>query len=89
MTLNLDNKNFNITDNQQLARCYNHFSIWNALQSSDYVYHKSESSEVMPSVLDAVKRCNFLKCDILITGSLHLIGAFLSMANLNNYSNEL
>lgn len=47
------------------------------------IWHKvsnCQKSETLPCLADAIKTCqNMNECDILITGSLHLVGAALAV----------
>lgn len=77
-----DTKNLLESSNQQINRCRKHESIWKNLEKSYSIIKKSEVV-VFPTVKDAQK---FLvensECDVLVTGSLHLVGAVLSLIDL-------
>lgn len=62
-----------------MARCYVHRNLWIELEYTNNTYPKTESIRVLPSVLKAIQECNNAKCNLLITGSLHLVGAALSI----------
>lgn len=76
----LDNKNVVENDEFQLKRCKQHADEWKRIQENNLVNRNTDKIEVFSSILEAV---NFLnqqsKCDVLITGSLHLVGAALSV----------
>lgn len=61
-----------------MKRCEDHGKIWRNLEGN--LEMKSSTVKVLPTVLDAVEfLCQHSKCDILITGSLHLVGSALSV----------
>ncbi|KAJ8985656.1 hypothetical protein NQ317_015152, partial [Molorchus minor] len=73
---------------QQLRRCEAYSKKWSQMQSNG----KTETIKLFPSFSRAV---NFIQnqgmCDILVTGSIHLIGAALSVLNptLNGKSTKI
>ncbi|KAF2894225.1 hypothetical protein ILUMI_11950 [Ignelater luminosus] len=74
-----DNQNFNIGTDKQMARCYVHHNLWIELEHTNNTYSKAQLVKVLPSVLEAIQECNNANCSLLITGSLHLVGAALSI----------
>lgn len=65
-------------DNVQLKRCEEHGKIWRSIEAN--LEMKASTVKVLPTVLDAIEFvCQHSKCDILITGSLHLVGSALSV----------
>lgn len=77
-----DNLNLVENDNYQLNRCTRHQQLWMDIEES--VNKRAEVVTVFPTVLNALKslRQN-LKYDVLVTGSLHLIGAILSLTDFD------
>lgn len=84
-----DQKNFNIMEDQKIARCYHHSKIWHELELEKNVTNQEnmQRAKVFLSVVDVLQECSVEEHDILITGSLHLIGAVLSLIDPNLYSN--
>lgn len=67
-------------DDYQIKRCQEHANFWLNLEANNSVDTKTSTVKVFPTVLDAIEFTNqHSKCDILITGSLHLIGSALSV----------
>lgn len=75
----LDMRNFNILENQQLQRCHDHYEIWKELETTN-TYNSAGCVKVFPSVSCALDYLSpDAKYDVLVTGSLHLVGAALSV----------
>lgn len=75
-----DNENVSETDDFQLKRCREHASIWKNIEANNPDGMKTGAVKVLPTILDAVEFISQnAKCDILITGSLHLVGSALSV----------
>lgn len=65
-------------DDFQLKRCEEHANVWKKIEENAEI--KTGCVRVLPTVLDAIEfLCQNSKCDILITGSLHLVGSALSV----------
>lgn len=77
-----DNINLTTTDNEQFEKCKKHETAWKILQNSDLRENKPYTLKVLPCVLDAFQFLETFtngtkEIDILVTGSLHLVGACL------------
>uniref|UniRef100_A0A1Y1N2Q1 Folylpolyglutamate synthase n=2 Tax=Photinus pyralis TaxID=7054 RepID=A0A1Y1N2Q1_PHOPY len=85
-----DEKNFNIMEDQQTARCHHHSVIWHELdqETDNGNITKKQTVKVFSSVTDVLKECAVEEHDVLVTGSLHLIGAVLSVINPNLYTDN-
>ncbi|KAF5279537.1 hypothetical protein FQR65_LT03359 [Abscondita terminalis] len=66
-----------VIGNEQIARCYLHRKYWHELESEKC--SKKASVKVLNTVSEALQACELNGYDTLITGSLHLIGAALSI----------
>lgn len=67
-------------DDYQLKRCEEHAAVWKNIELNNPIEIKTKTIKVLPTVLDAVEFVSqYSKCDILITGSLHLVGSALSI----------
>lgn len=75
-----DEVNYNILENEQVARCYLHRKYWYELQSDTC---NKAKVKVLYTVSEILQDCDLDQCDILITGSLHLVGAALSILDPN------
>ncbi|RZF40778.1 hypothetical protein LSTR_LSTR011295 [Laodelphax striatellus] len=88
-----NHNNYNITSDQanlitsvasQLERCSEHVKIWQELAESRITKRESETVRSFPSVRDALDYLENLsgsekrEFSVLVTGSLHLVGAFFS-----------
>lgn len=74
-------------DNYQLNRCTRHQQLW--MDVEECAKKKAEVVTVFPTVLNALKSLQQnCKYDVLVTGSLHLIGAILSLTDFdfNSYN---
>ncbi|KAF5299332.1 hypothetical protein FQA39_LY02505 [Lamprigera yunnana] len=74
-----DHVNYNTMDNQQMAKCYLHSKSWRELEP---VTAKTRI-KVLPTVVEALQDCESESYNILITGSLHLVGIALSLLDPN------
>lgn len=65
----------------QLQRCQEHADIWKSIEANNPVeVVKTSTIRVFSSVLEAVEFISHhSKCDVLFTGSLHLVGSALSV----------
>lgn len=78
-----DNINLTTTHNEQFEKCKKHETAWKILQNSDTRReNRPYTLKVLPCVFDAFKFLESFKkkseeMEILVTGSLHLVGASL------------
>lgn len=70
-----------VTSNQQTERCVSNKNTWLTLEKQNPHIQAAKTVMLMPTVVDALKfiESQTGKHDILITGSLHLIGSILSV----------
>lgn len=84
-----DNVNYNITENDQLKRCRAHRDIWlkfDWIINNDYKETSVKVHKTVHDVLQEFSKDN--KYDVLVTGSLHLVGATLSLLDPNLSGNQ-
>lgn len=77
-----DNVNLTTTQNEQFEKCKKHETAWKILQDSDTRHNKPYTLKVLPCVFDAFKFLETFtnkseEIEVLVTGSLHLVGACL------------
>lgn len=79
-----DQANFMVTPSQQTERCVSNKNIWLTLEK-DASVHAAKTVMTCPTVVDVLKvmESQAGKQDILVTGSLHLIGSVLSVLDPN------
>lgn len=78
---NIDRNNDNysaLEENDLLSKCKNHARIWENINKNS----KINISECVSDVLENIKNDNSI-ASVLITGSLHLVGAALSIIDPN------
>lgn len=84
-----DNINYNITENEQLKRCCVHKNIWLNFNSTTKNRSKETSVTVHRTIYDVLQDLpKENKYNILVTGSLHLVGAMLSLLDPNLNGNR-
>lgn len=90
ITSNIDAINHNFPSDEQIRRCEENALLWRELMGQrDSTRHVSSIASVQPA-LDAVIEqidnhyMNHQECDILVTGSLHLIGAALTALKMES-----
>lgn len=84
-----DTKNLMESSNQQISRCKKHESIWKNLEKNCNV--KKSKVVIFPTIKNAQKfLADNCTCDVLVTGSLHLVGAMLSLVDpeMQTYKNR-
>uniref|UniRef100_A0A8D8NAY2 Folylpolyglutamate synthase n=1 Tax=Culex pipiens TaxID=7175 RepID=A0A8D8NAY2_CULPI len=89
---NVDSVNLNFPKDEQLKRCEQNCQLWQELQVRRNGSYKSQcSAQALAAVGLALEQIdnNFAashqECDILVTGSLHLIGAALTALNMESH----
>uniref|UniRef100_A0A8D8D8Z5 Folylpolyglutamate synthase n=1 Tax=Culex pipiens TaxID=7175 RepID=A0A8D8D8Z5_CULPI len=89
---NVDSVNLNFPKDEQLKRCEQNCQLWQELQARRNGSSKSQcSAQALAAVGLALEQIdnNFAashqECDILVTGSLHLIGAALTALNMESH----
>lgn len=88
--LNADNTNFTVTEQQETNTCQKNVHTWLELDSKAKVLS-------VPCISDAIQRIDEIQCNngpvqVLVTGSIHLVGGFLSILHPDysqNNSNEI
>lgn len=84
-----DNENVAEVDDFQLKRCHEYANVWKGIEANNPAVVKTGTIKVFPNVLEAVEYVSQIsKCDLLITGSLHLIGAALSIVEEQKLSSD-
>lgn len=62
-----------------MLRCHNHYQIWQDLERTN-TYRNAKLVKVYPSVSEVLSNfSDILNYDVLVTGSLHLVGATLNI----------
>lgn len=76
-----DQANFMVTTSQQMERCVTNKNMWLALEKQNPRIGAAKIVMTCPTVTDTLKyiESQSSEHDILVTGSLHLIGAVLSI----------
>lgn len=87
-----DSVNLNFPKDEQLKRCEQNCQLWQELQTRRNGSSKRQcSAQALAAVGLALEQvdnsfaASHQECDILVTGSLHLIGAALSALNMESH----
>ncbi|RZC33193.1 hypothetical protein BDFB_008038 [Asbolus verrucosus] len=68
------------TSDELLEKCQQHKQLWLKLELQDDNKWKTDICEIFPTVSEAIQfLTNQDKYDLLVTGSIHLIGSVLSI----------
>lgn len=88
---NVDSVNLNFPKDEQMRRCEQNCQVWLELQTrrngTCKVQSTAQALAAVGSVLEQIDNdfAAHQECDILVTGSLHLIGAALTALNLESH----
>lgn len=89
---NVDSVNLNFPKDEQLKRCEQNCQLWQELQARRNGSSKGQcSAQALAAVglvleqIDINFAASHQECDILVTGSLHLIGAALTALNMESH----
>lgn len=88
---NVDSVNLNFPKDEQMRRCEQNCQVWLELQArrngSCKVHSTAQALAAVGSVLEQIDNNlgSHQECDILVTGSLHLIGAALTALNMESH----
>lgn len=78
----VDNTNFNNPHNEQTIRCQKHKDIWIELLKENNMNY-NDNVFIYPTIWDGLKFFSSKEYNVLVTGSLHLIGSFLGLVKPN------
>lgn len=88
-TVNIDAVNFNFPTDEQMRRCEKNANIWREMRVESGHSFRSKAS-VLPALDVAFEQIDnnysaHQECDILVTGSIHLIGAALTALKMESH----
>ncbi|XP_055531012.1 folylpolyglutamate synthase, mitochondrial isoform X2 [Wyeomyia smithii] len=84
---NIDSVNLNFPKDQQMKRCEENARLWNDLKNHKQAHCEAYVHPAIDSILEQIDNnySTLQECDILVTGSLHLIGAAVTALNMESY----
>lgn len=90
---NVDSVNLNFPKDEQMRRCEQNCQVWHELQArrnGTCKMQRSSTAQALAAVGSVLEQIDnnigaHQECDILVTGSLHLIGAALTALNMESH----